>query len=67
MTQAEVEAKAFELIADVLGARRAEAIVQAIGSLDTVADVTALRRLWRPSPGRRPHAGLREKPTGRVL
>ena len=67
MTQAEVEAKAFDLIADVLGARRAEAIVQAIGSLETVADVTVLRRLWRPSSGRRPHAGLREKPKGRVL
>lgn len=67
MTQAEVEAKAFDLIADVLGARRAEAIVQAIGSLETVADVTVLRRLWRPSPGRRPHAPLRGKPKGRVL
>jgi len=49
MTPSEVEAKASELIAGVLGARRAEAIVRAMRNIETVADITALRRLWRPS------------------
>ena len=49
MSQAEVEAKAFDLIGSVLGARRAKAILSAIGSLETVPDVAALRRLWQPS------------------
>ena len=49
MSQAEVEAKAFDLIGSVFGARRAKAILRAIGSLETVPDVVALRRLWQPS------------------
>jgi 2-methylcitrate dehydratase PrpD len=49
MTQTEVEAKAFDLIGSVLGARRARAIVRAIAQLETLPDVTALRRLWQPS------------------
>ncbi len=49
MTQDEVEAKALDLIGPVLGTRRAKAIVRAIGTLDTVADVAALRRLWQVS------------------
>lgn len=49
MTQTEVEAKAFDLIGSVLGARRARAIVRAIAQLETFPDVTALRRLWQPS------------------
>jgi 2-methylcitrate dehydratase PrpD len=49
MTTDEVEAKALDLIEDVLGARRANAIVRAIASLETLADVTALRRLWQPA------------------
>ena len=67
MSEAEVEAKAFDLIAAVLGARRAQAIVQAIGTIETVADVTALRRLWRPSAdvGARPR--LRARAKKRVL
>ena len=36
MTQAEVEAKAFDLIGGVLGARRARAIVRAIAQIETV-------------------------------
>ena len=48
MSQKEVEAKAFDLIGSVLGARRARAIVRAIGQIETVPDVTALRRLWQP-------------------
>jgi 2-methylcitrate dehydratase PrpD len=48
MSQAEVEAKALDLIADVLGARRAAAIVRAIATIEKVADITALRPLWRP-------------------
>jgi 2-methylcitrate dehydratase PrpD len=49
MNQAEVEAKALDLIGSVLGARRARAIVRAIARLETIPDVTALRRLWQPS------------------
>ena len=49
MTQAEVEAKAFDLIGSVLGARRAKALLRVMASLETVPDVAALRRLWRPS------------------
>jgi 2-methylcitrate dehydratase PrpD len=49
MSQAEIEAKAFDLIGSVLGTRRAKAILRAIGSLETVPDVVALRRLWQPS------------------
>jgi 2-methylcitrate dehydratase PrpD len=66
MTQAEVEAKAFDLIVDVLGARRAEAIVQAIGTIDTVPDVTVLRRLWRPPGKARSLSGLRRRVRSRV-
>jgi 2-methylcitrate dehydratase PrpD len=49
MSQAEVEAKAFDLIDGVLGARRAKAILRAIGSLETVPDIVGLRRLWQPA------------------
>jgi 2-methylcitrate dehydratase PrpD len=49
MTQAEVEAKALELMGGVLGTRRAKAIVRAMGNIEAVPDVTALRRLWRPA------------------
>ena len=49
MSEAEVKAKAFDLIGSVLGARRTKAILQALGSLETVPDVAALRRLWQPS------------------
>jgi len=48
MSQGEVEAKAFDLIGSVLGARRAKAILRAIGGLETVPDVVALRSLWQP-------------------
>ncbi len=48
MDQAEVEAKALDLIGSVLGMRRARAIVRAVAQLETIPDVTALRRLWRP-------------------
>ncbi len=65
MSQAEVEAKAFALIEDVLGPGRARAIVQAIGSIETVSDVTALRRLWRVAEtASRPR--LRRRPKVRV-
>ena len=57
MTQAEVEAKAFELIGGVLGARRAQAIVHAMRNIETVPDVTALRRLWQPSARKRAAQG----------
>ena len=49
MTQAEIEAKAFDLIGSVLGARRTRAILRTMASLETVPDVAALRRLWQPA------------------
>jgi 2-methylcitrate dehydratase PrpD len=65
MNQAEVEAKATDLIGEVLGVRRADAITEAIRSIEAIADVTVLRRLWRPLGNslprlrRRVGAGLR--------
>lgn len=50
MNQKEVEAKALDLIGGTLGTRRARAIVRAVARLETLPDVTALRRLWRPAP-----------------
>jgi 2-methylcitrate dehydratase PrpD len=47
MTQGEVEAKAFDLIGGVFGARRAKALVRAMAKLETVPDVATLRRLWQ--------------------
>jgi 2-methylcitrate dehydratase PrpD len=49
MSQAEVEAKALDLIGGVLGVRRAKAMISAIGNLEAVPDVVALRRVWQPS------------------
>jgi len=49
MSQPEVEAKALDLIASVLEMRRARAIVRAMSSLETISDVTSLRRLWQPA------------------
>jgi 2-methylcitrate dehydratase PrpD len=53
MSRDEVEAKASDLIADVLGAKRAKAIVRAVRGLGDVPDVAALRRLWQPVTGSR--------------
>jgi len=52
MTQGEVEDKALGLIANVLGPRRGRAILRMMASLQTVPDVTALRRLWQPRNAR---------------
>jgi 2-methylcitrate dehydratase PrpD len=49
MDRREVETKARDLIADVLGKRRANEIIRAIGSIDTLEDVTTLQKLWRPA------------------
>jgi len=56
MTLDEVETKALDLIAPVLGLRRAKAIVRAFAKLETVPDVVQLRRLWQAatSQGRAP-------------
>jgi len=51
MSQKEVEGKALDLIGSVLGTRRARAIIKAVARLETIPDVTALRRLWRPAAG----------------
>ena len=47
MSQAEVEEKALDLIGNVLGTRRARAIVRAMATLEAVSDITSLRRLWQ--------------------
>ena len=44
-----VPLKALDLIGSVLGMRRARAIVRAMASLETIQDITSLRRLWRPA------------------
>ena len=49
MTTEEIEAKAFGLISAAFGEPRASAILRAIATLETVADVTTLRRLWQAS------------------
>ena len=48
MSQAEVEAKALDLIGNVLGTSRAKAIVRTIANLEVAPDIAALRRLWQP-------------------
>src|SRR5262249_49580017 len=48
MTQGEIDAKALDLIAPVLGASRAKAIVREIARLESVSDIGSLRRLWKP-------------------
>jgi hypothetical protein len=45
MTRAEVEAKAVDLIAPVLGRERAAKLCAAIGTIEKIRDVRALRRL----------------------
>ena len=49
MDRREVEDKARDLIADVMGKRRANEIIRAIAGIDTLDDVSALQKLWRPS------------------
>ncbi len=48
MTTPEIEQKALDLIAGVLGPRRGRALLSALGRLETVQDIRVLRRLWRP-------------------
>jgi 2-methylcitrate dehydratase PrpD len=52
MTQAEVEDKASGLIVPVVGTARGRAILRAIARLESMPDVTALRRLWQPPKAR---------------
>jgi len=52
MTQAEIEEKALDLIAEVLGLRRGRAILRAMASLEKVPDVTMLRRFWQAPKAR---------------
>lgn len=49
MTATEVEAKAFDLISGVVGNRKAKAIISAIRDIETIGDITELRRLWQMS------------------
>jgi 2-methylcitrate dehydratase PrpD len=52
MTEAEVAAKARDLMAPVLGPRRTDALIGKVLSLETVADIRALRPLTRPRAAR---------------
>jgi 2-methylcitrate dehydratase PrpD len=56
MTQAEVEEKASGLIVPIIGTARARAMLRAIARLETMPDVTVLRRLWQPPKIREPIA-----------
>ena len=49
MTAAEVEAKAFDLMAGIVGNRKAKTIISAIREIDGIDDITDLRRLWQTS------------------
>ena len=49
MDRREVEAKACDLIAEVMGKRRANDIIRAVGLIETVTDIAELQKLWRPS------------------
>ena len=55
MTQAEVEAKALDLMADVLGAERAQELVAACRTIERARDLSDFRRYWELAP--RGHAG----------
>lgn len=54
MTREEVEGKALDLLSDVLGIRRARAIVRAVRGLHQVDDIAGLRRLWQPAAAAAP-------------
>jgi hypothetical protein len=45
MTRAEVDAKAFDLIAPILGKQRARSLIDRIWNIEAVADVRELRPL----------------------
>jgi aryl-alcohol dehydrogenase-like predicted oxidoreductase len=45
MDQAEVEAKARDLVVPIIGAERAEQLIAAVGSLETLESTTKLRPL----------------------
>jgi 2-methylcitrate dehydratase PrpD len=48
MTRAEVEAKALDLTAGVLGRARAEGLIEACRTLDSMQDLRDLRQYWQP-------------------
>jgi hypothetical protein len=51
MDQVEVEAKARDLMADILGGRQCETLIKSIRGLAQAKDVARLRRLWQaPTP-----------------
>jgi 2-methylcitrate dehydratase PrpD len=51
MTRAEVEAKALDLIAGVLGTERARELVEACRRIEFCTDMCEFRRLWEPAAG----------------
>jgi 2-methylcitrate dehydratase PrpD len=64
MDRREVEDKARDLIAEVLGKRRANDIIRVIGKIETVSDMADLQKLWRPSGLAATSAGDISEPTG---
>ncbi len=49
MSEAEVEAKALDLMTPILGEKKASALISAIRNIDAIDDVTELRPFWTPA------------------
>ena len=56
MSQAEVEAKARDLMEGILGRKQTEPLIKSIRDLAGVKDIARLRRLWQAATPRRPAA-----------
>jgi 2-methylcitrate dehydratase PrpD len=63
MTGAEVQEKALDLLAPILGMRRAQSLIASIGKLDRVEDMRTLRPLVRVAPAKRRMADRRHTPS----
>ena len=50
MSQSEVESKANDLISPVLGEERSRKLIAAVDKLETVGDITELRKFWMLNP-----------------
>lgn len=51
MSETQVEDKARDLIAPILGEARTEALIDAVRDVETLDDLTQLRALWTPDQG----------------
>src|SRR5262249_2797638 len=65
MTRAEVEAKALDLMADLLGRACAEDLIAACRNLYTVKDLCELRRHWQPPAPRAHFSSPADRPASR--